>query len=359
MKLENIDTANFIIEKDARNKGIYSRVVYYDPNTEKFYKIWGSNFFYKKYFEETYKTSFYQEVSLLEDIITDDNGEIVGYITPKAKNVHFSTKDSSAYRDLINALINSSQKHQLVYLDLNMENIVEKDNRYYIVDLEPVIKVENLHEIENLERILEYNNYYYMKGISNLVSSALDINRKISIVRHGTSWTKDIKYGTANGRLYLEHEYLPQLQGRTLFVGVNYYTNFYHLLTKDPELFETIDVDDVRVEDGSPIKHYVGNILDFEHCGYLYDNVCLFGVLGHADDWEVIKHKDGIVQCIEKLDSLVKPGGTLLLGPANQCFSFDWWDAEIYNSLPLFNNYSCLLQQKIDINYIWYGRKND
>jgi hypothetical protein len=356
MKLKELDNKKLIIEREYKPDANYrySRVVYFDAENNKYYKVWNTDFFYKKHFDAAYIAGFYNDISLLEDVI-EHNGEIVGYVMPKANCLNSSMIDHSKYKEFIEKFSNHCIKHNTVYIDFNPENIVEKDGNYYLIDLEAAIHKDNLSDIENIEKSLQFSNYFYVKNINSLLNN----NQKIKTVRQGTYYDKPVKYGTANGRIYLEHDYLTKLSGKTLFVGVNYYTDFYHLLTKDPENFETIDVDENRVYDGSPNKHYVGNILDFESQGYLYDNVCLFGVLGHADDWEVIKHKDGIVQCIEKLDSLVKPGGTLMLGPANQCFTFDWWDNEIYNSLNLFKKYSTIEKKKIDINYVWYGRKND
>lgn len=260
------------------------------------------------------------------------------------------------YRDLIDRVATNSKKCNVVYLDLRPSNVVEQYNIYYLIDLEPSIPVTSLNKIPDLDTVLQHNNYFYVTKIKELLTEVYPVNASFSVTRHQTDWNKEIKYGTANGRLYLEHEYLPTLKGKTLFVGVNYYTNFYHLLTKDPELFETLDCVEARIEDGSPNKHYVCNVLDFQNQGYLYDNVCCFGVLGHNDDWEVIRNKEEVIKCIQLLDEQVKPGGTLLLGPANQAFAFDWWD-EIYR-LPLFQKYTQLMMKKIDINYVWYGRKN-
>lgn len=357
MKLSDLKLDTYTIESDYSNCGTYSRVVYFDSVEKRYIKIWNEDYFYKKYFDLVQaRGRFFSGISLLEHIIKDESGCTRGYTTPEAKPISFSNLDRNKYRDLIDRVATNSENNQVVYLDLKPSNVVEKDNIYYLIDLEPAIPVNYLDQIKDINYILQHNDYFYLTKIKNLLSKDAPVSPSFSITRQQTSWDKEIKYGTANGRIYLEKEYLPTLKGKTLFVGVNYYTNFYHLLTQSPEEFETLDCVEQRIEDGSPNIHYVCNVLDFQNQGYLYDNVCCFGVLGHNDDWEVIRNKEEVIKCITLLDAQVKPGGTLLLGPANQAFPFDWWD-EIYR-LPLFQKYTQLMMKKIDINYVWYGRKN-
>jgi hypothetical protein len=356
MKFNNINFESLLIEREYRNAGIYSRTLYFDPNTNKYIKTWNKDFFYKKYFKVSVESGYFSDISLFEETIEDDKKNILGYITPKAKPIFFPILEKHKYEDLINRLVINCNNFNIIYIDLNPSNIVEQNNKYYIIDLEPSIPINCLKEIPDISTILEYNCYSYIKKISNLLSSVIDVDSKIKVVRNNTYYTKEIKYGTADGRIYIEQEYLPQLSGKTLFIGVNYYTDFYHQLTKNPELFETLDILEDRIEHGSPYKHYVCNILDFRDQGYLYDNVCLFGVLGHADDWDVIQKREEILRCMEILDSLVAAGGTLLLGPGNWSHDIEFWD-DIYNQ-PMFKKYTILMLKKIGRNYVWYGRKN-
>lgn len=168
-----------------------------------------------------------------------------------------------------------------------------------------------------------------------------------------------INYSNDPGRIFLEQYYLPKLEGKVLFTGVNYYNDFYYLLIKNPKDFETLEFLDERKIFGSPYKHYCANLLDFNINKEIYDHVCCFGMLGHADDWEIIKTEDGINKCIEILDNLVKPGGTLLLGPCcSQVKEFNmvFWD-KVYDNL-CNNKYKLIEKKRVGINYNIWIRKN-
>ena len=354
MDVKQLAVDTLSIERDHRNNGIHSRVVYLDSNRQMYFKKWELDFFYRHFFEHVYRnTQFLQQVSLIEDVIEDEHGHILGYVTPKCKSISYATNDKHKYNDLIDRVAKACHDFNVAYIDFNVHNVVEKDNRYYLIDLEASIPVPNLPQIPKLDYILEYNDYFYVKKIESLLGAA-NLDPKLRVVRQHTKHDKDIVYGTANGRIYLEKEYLPALKGKTLFVGVNYYTDFYPRLIQTPELFETLDVAESVIEHGSTYKHYIGNILDFKNPGYLYDNVCFFGILGHPDDWDILKQKEEMIRCIQVLDAQVAPGGTLLLGPACVTISKDFWD-ETYR--PLLRKYDVLMLKKIDINYIWYGRK--
>lgn len=353
MNKNQLNISSLTIDSDKEGNGIYSRSIYKDAEGN-FVKLWHHDYFYGKYFENAYNSGFFNDISVVTDIIEDDdNWSYLGYITKGGASVNWDNLDNHKYNDLRNRLITASKEHNMLYLDFSPKNVVEIDNRYYLIDLEPSIPFDLVNTIPGIATMLEHNDYLYRKAMDEVTNIT---NQKINVVRFGSNPNKPIIYGTANGRIYLENEYLPTLSGATLFVGVNYYTDFYHHLTKDPEKFETLDILDTVIPHGSPYKHYVGNILDFESQGYLYDNVCFFGILGHADDWDILKSGDEAVATIKLLHQLVKPGGTLLLGPAaNNHFNMDFWD-KVYAMVESYG-YEILLKKRIDINYVWYGRK--
>lgn len=349
MDIKDINVNSLVIDSDKEGNGIYSRCIYKDSSGN-FVKIWHDDFFYRQHFEESYSIGFFDDLSVIIDVITDGD-KLLGYVTKGGSPVCWDNMDGHKYRDIRDRLIKASKLHNVFYLDFMPKNVVDIDGRYYLIDLEPSVSFNKLFEIPSIGPMMEHNDYLYRKAMDEVTGIC---KQKISVVRFGTNPNKPIVYGTANGRIYLENEYLPTLSGTTLFVGVNYYTDYYHLLTKNPEKFETLDILDAVITHGSPYKHYVCNILDFKSQGYMYDNVCFFGILGHLDEWDVLKNEVDAVATIKLLDSLVAPGGTLLLGPAaNNFFGVDFWDG-IYNEL---KEYEILMKKRIDINYIWYGRK--
>lgn len=346
----------YIIERDYRDRGIYSRVLYLDNENNRYIKVWNKSYFYKPFFDQAYKSGFYNDNTLITQVLDDGFGGYLGYVTEKCQPVTYATVDKNKLNELIDRVAAKCFKYNMVYIDSTIDNIVEKDGKYYKVDLEPVIPIDKLHMFSNLQEILSYNNYDYLKKIQDLLPGNYFSDLKIRKIKNHTYNQKPIKYGTANGRIFLEKEYLPSLDGRVLFVGVNYYTDFYPQLVKKPNLFETLDVSETVIEHGSPHGHYVGNIVDFEadpDC--LYDHVCFFGIIGHPDEWDILKQKEEIIKCIKVLDSLVKRDGTLLLGPATVTLTKEWWD-EIYN-LDILKKYKLMMLKKIDINYIWRGQK--
>ena len=349
MNIKDINISDMIIERQYINNGVYNRTVYFNEKNNTYIKLWDYDFFYRQYFENAYYKGFFTKIAEIEDIIADDKNNILGYIIKKAQPI--TIPDKSKLNDLITRIAYNCYFHNMVYLDFTIQNIVENNDKYFLIDLCSSIPVAHLNKISKIADIISYNNYFYRKEIDHLLG-----NFNTYTLKQCTHPDKEIKYGTANGRIFLEKEYLPSLDGKIFFVGVNYYTEFYHKLVKTPDLFETLDVAESVIDYVSPYTHYICDIRNFQQQGYLYDHVCFFGIIGHSDsDWEIIKEKEDIIKTIKILDSLVKPGGTLLFAPALQTLTMEFWD-EMF-ALPEFQNYELLMLKRIDINYIWYGRK--
>lgn len=351
MNINNINIKNLILEKDHLNNPDISqrRILYSDSNY--FYKIWNKDFYYFNNFKNAYQLNFYEDISLLKETIVDNNHNIIGYINYKGTEINYQSLNINKLNDLINRIYNNTLKTNIIYIDFTITNIVEYENKYYLVDLEPTCNINEINNIKNIKFIIENNLLQYRNRFKSLLG--ITESEKVKTYRYATYYNKDIKYGTANTRIFLEKDFLPKLKGSVLFIGVNYYNDFYHKLVKDEELFETIDILERSIEFGSPYVHYIGDILDF-NVGKQYDNVVFFGILGHDSDWETIKNNNDIKLCFKKINSLVKPNGSLLLGPATMTHTEQYWD-NIYNSE--FKNYKKIFTKKIDINYIWYGIK--
>lgn len=340
-----------VIERDHRNKGVYSRVVYYDLEADTYVKRWVSDYVYRQCFEHAVRVNFFDGISLPFEVI-EESGQFLGYKTKKSQLV--TQFEHRKYLDLVDRISSKSLEHSIIYIDRFSENIVEENGKYYLIDLEPSIEISMMkNPLLRVRQSIPFVDYFYRKKIRLLLTELED--DKMKIVKHGTDWKKEIKFGTANGRLFLEKEYLPSLSGNILFVGVNYYTEFYHHLVQTPELFETLDVDENMIQYGNPNTHYVGNLADFK-ADQLYDHVCMFGIFGHKDSaWEITTQKEEMIKCISNLHLSLKKGGTLLLGPATQTLTQEFWD-DIYG-LDVLSDYQILMKRQIDINYIWHGKK--
>jgi len=133
------------------------------------------------------------------------------------------------------------------------------------------------------------------------------------------------KYGSQTSlrdRQWLEETYLPSLSGSVLYVGVAYYTDFYHTMVKNPELFTTVDVDIKAAPFGSPYGHYVDEIEVFlDSTDKKYDHISIFGLFGQKHS--VIKDEATIIRIFNKCCDHIKCGGTISFGAAVESLSIE------------------------------------
>lgn len=138
------------------------------------------------------------------------------------------------------------------------------------------------------------------------------------------------KHGNLSGladRQWLEKEYLPTLSGDVLFVGVQAYTDFYHLLAPQAH-FTTVDVNPMVAQFGSPHRHFVGTLDDlFDDDLEPYDNIILYGLFGLDESYikEPFEIQTLLVRCVLHL----RNDGRVLF--AN---STDTMDADQFLSMP-------------------------
>lgn len=165
-------------------------------------------------------------------------------------------------------------------------------------------------------------------------------------------------------RTWLTQSYLPNLEGSVLFIGVQCYNDQYHTYVPNPKLFETIESEPNAAKFGSPYRHHVANIMNFVP-NELYDNVCFFGILGFPR-WGDFPGEEGyyfnndleINHAIDKVDSLVKVGGTLQISANHDKpkFNLDYW-LEFFSLNKTLENYEILQLGLSDANVIWWGKK--
>lgn len=155
-------------------------------------------------------------------------------------------------------------------------------------------------------------------------------------------------------RSWVENEYLPSLQGRVLYVGVNYYTQHYHTLIKSG-VFESLDSCPERSKYGNTNDaHHNTTILDFKPKG-LYDHISIHGCHGY-EGYNIDNTR--ITEEIGNLSNLVTPGGTLQFGPGCNyitLYNTAYW-TQFVKEVP-FCNYNIIFNESVLPNYIWWGRK--
>ncbi|HVU02800.1 MAG TPA: hypothetical protein VHE30_13665 [Polyangiaceae bacterium] len=178
-------------------------------------------------------------------------------------------------------------------------------------------------------------------------------------------------------RRWIERVYLPALNGRVLYVGVEFYTAHYPSLATGASSFVFLDASDTAEKHGGP------GAIRADFCAHApalpYDHVSLYGLVGYGTPVarmpELIAHADG----------MLARGGTLMLGPDKQptrdAFPEEIWaklTEEVKKTLPVFSAppadywrdlfrqppldaYTVLAEDAdlpdIKSNYVWWGRK--
>lgn len=127
----------------------YYKLIFFD--NDKFNKQVRVNEAFKKAID----CNFFVDLALVDNYIYDSKNDLViGYKYPKlnltkdikSKNVKTSksyindnfNNMTEKFINLYNILLDKIKEHSIVYTDLTISNIVEKDNRYYLIDLDSV-----------------------------------------------------------------------------------------------------------------------------------------------------------------------------------------------------------------------------
>ena len=129
----------------------------------------------------------------------------------------------------------------------------------------------------------------------------------------------DIKlYQQYNDRKYIVTEFLPNVEGSVLNVGCHSFNQFDCYCLKDPNNYESIDIEEKWSIYGSPFKHQTCDFLEFES-NYKFNAILLFGVMGipnlvdgDSGNYSMYDFEDRVV---EQVDRLLNIGGYVLFGP--------------------------------------------
>lgn len=96
---------------------------------------------YDEVFEIAVKLNFYDNITMVNRFIVDDKyTRIIGYECPIMNPIN--AFDVNKYYDLINRLIKQFCNTGIIYTDLIPQNIMEYDDKYYIIDLETVTTLD-------------------------------------------------------------------------------------------------------------------------------------------------------------------------------------------------------------------------
>lgn len=125
-------------------------------------------------------------------------------------------------------------------------------------------------------------------------------------------------YYSYHDRRYLALSHYPSCLGRTLSVGVHAFNRNDWMFMGNPDGFETIELEEVYAEFGSPAKHTTGDFLSFDP-NYRFQDIVLFGVLGipkdssrDGDSYTLFDKESAV---IKKADQLLDINGRIVVGP--------------------------------------------
>lgn len=117
---------------------------------------------YNEAFIKAVKENFYKDITLMTELIYDQNN-IVGYIYPILNKIN--KIDTNKLSSLMKKTYEISKKTNLVFTDLTNDNIMTINNNYYIIDLESITFLNIYKNTQVRSKHFRYNNKQYEKLI--------------------------------------------------------------------------------------------------------------------------------------------------------------------------------------------------
>ena len=166
-----------------------------------------------------------------------------------------------------------------------------------------------------------------------------------------------LKNKIMSDRDWLIKEYLPKLEGRILYIGINDYTVLYPSFIKSGSIYESLDSSVEKSKSGysSDVHHTID--LQDHFPNYLYDHVSMHGCHGFVG-YNI--NNFNIKEDVHKLHQLLKVGGTLQWGPGCDYipeYNLQFWES--FTDVDPFTKYKTLDSGLKEMNYVWWGMKNE
>ena len=170
-------------------------------------------------------------------------------------------------------------------------------------------------------------------------------------------------------RRWLMADYLCQIEGTILNVGVASYNYRYCEIVKDPSKYYTIDICPERSKKGGNHIHPENNFVgDLKSHYEKYDHICLFGI--HGFEGYEIHNNEVYMDLIHCDENLMHPWSTLCWGPNNE-INIENFDGEtvefkslandFINKEPPLKNYTQIYKDfstRKGPNMLWWGYKD-
>jgi hypothetical protein len=126
---------------------------------------------YDVFFKKAINNNFYNTIALINNFIYDKiNDEYIGYCAFKLNDI--KKYDERKFHDLVDRLVKQFKLTNLVFTDLTINtnyksNVMEYNDKYYIIDLESVCDMETYIKYKDIR--FKNNNKYYEKRLINLI----------------------------------------------------------------------------------------------------------------------------------------------------------------------------------------------
>lgn len=118
---------------------------------------------YNIFFKKAIYNNFYSTIALINNFIYDNvNEEYIGYCAFKLNEI--KKYDEKKFNDLVDRLVKQFKLTNLVFTDLTINgkyksNVMEYNDKYYIIDLESVCDIDTYIKYKNVR--FKNNNKYY------------------------------------------------------------------------------------------------------------------------------------------------------------------------------------------------------
>lgn len=140
------------------NNGLIYKLIDFSNTT---LQIFLSQTKYNIFFSDAIEKNFYSTIALIDKFIYDKlNKNYIGYCGIKLNKI--KKFDENKFNDLVERLISQYKKTGLIFTDLTTtykSNVMEYNNKYYIIDLESVCDKETYLKYKDIR--FKYNNKYY------------------------------------------------------------------------------------------------------------------------------------------------------------------------------------------------------
>ena len=174
---KSIDEKEILFETDNRKKYSHYRIIF--QNNGFIYKL--INFYdtclpeflsqvkYDIFFKKAIELNFYENISLVKNFIYNKiNNQYIGYCSIKMNEIKIYEEEK--FINLVERLIIQYEKTGLIFTDLTINtkyksNIMEYNNKYYIIDLESVCDKDTYLKYRKLR--FNNNNEYYESRLFN------------------------------------------------------------------------------------------------------------------------------------------------------------------------------------------------